>query len=43
MLQLIAYSQDDNTPTYLDIDTDEDISLNFAVSEIQDFSTRKSS
>ena len=43
MLQLIAYSQNDNTPTYLDIDKDEDISLNFAVSEIQDFSTRKSS
>lgn len=43
MIQLIAYEQSTETPYYLDIDSDEDISLNFSVSEIKDFSTRKSS
>ena len=43
MIQLIAYEQSTETPYYLDIDSDEDISLNFQVSEVQDFSTRKSS
>lgn len=43
MIQLIAYNQSSDSPTYLDIDEDEDISLNFAVSEVKDFSTRKSS
>ena len=40
MLQLIAYNQNNNAEYYLDIDKDESISLNFAVSEIKDFSTR---
>ena len=43
MIQLIAYSQEDEIPKYLDIDSNEDISLSFQVSEVQDFSTRKSS
>lgn len=43
MIQLIAYNQSSESPTYLDIDEDEDISLSFAVSEVKDFSTRKSS
>ena len=43
MLQLIAYNQTNNSEYYLDIDSTENISLNFAVSEIKDFSSRKSS
>jgi hypothetical protein len=43
MIQLIAYNQSTDSANYLDIDADEDISLNFQVSEVQDFSSRKSS
>ena len=43
MIQLIAYNQSTDAANYLDIDADEDISLNFQVSEVQDFSSRKSS
>ena len=43
MLQLIAYNQTNNAKHYLDVDANENISLNFSVSEIRDFSTRKSS
>lgn len=43
MIQLAAYNQSNNLKEYLDIDEGENISLNFAVSEIKDFSTRESS
>lgn len=43
MITLIAYNQSTNAATYLDIDADEDISLTFKVSEIQDFSSQNSS
>jgi hypothetical protein len=43
MITLIAYNQSTNAANYLDIDADEDISLTFKVSEIQDFSSQNSS
>ena len=43
MLQLIAKNQINQKQIYLDVDSEEDISLDFAVSEVKDFSSRQSS
>ena len=42
MVNLIAYTQDNDTPVYLDLNGDETISLNYSASEIQDITARNS-
>lgn len=40
MLQLIAYSQNDETPVYLDIDEKSSIAINYSATSVKDFSKK---